>query len=134
MRDVGIINEPDEDSDYASYQHSGGCVWTAGTFTVNGDATLCGRERPGSRRSHLRERDGIRLIQRGSHDDGNEHHRRLRRPRRWHTQPWRGERCGWLPLRGHLGELWGCYYLQRRGGAVPLHERGYRLLQGLVEP
>ncbi|CAM9549014.1 unnamed protein product [Ectocarpus sp. 12 AP-2014] len=48
MRDVGIINETDEDSDHASYQRTGGCVWTAGTFTVNGDATLTGCESVGA--------------------------------------------------------------------------------------
>ncbi|CAN0232419.1 unnamed protein product, partial [Ectocarpus sp. 6 AP-2014] len=48
MRDVGIINETDEDSDYASYQHSGGCVWTAGTSTGNGDATFTGCESVGA--------------------------------------------------------------------------------------
>ncbi|CAM9864234.1 unnamed protein product [Ectocarpus sp. 12 AP-2014] len=48
MRDVGIINETDEDSDHTSYQRTGGCVWTTGTFTVNGDATLTGCESVGA--------------------------------------------------------------------------------------
>ncbi|CAM9720418.1 unnamed protein product, partial [Ectocarpus fasciculatus] len=48
MQDVGIINETDEDSDYTSYQRSGGCVWTAGTFTVDGDATFTGCESVGA--------------------------------------------------------------------------------------
>ncbi|CAM9938330.1 unnamed protein product, partial [Ectocarpus sp. 4 AP-2014] len=48
MRDVGIINETDEDSDFASYQRSGGCVWTAATFTVNGDVTFTGCESVGT--------------------------------------------------------------------------------------
>lgn len=48
MRDVGIINETDEDSDYVSYQRSGDCVWTAGTFTVNRDATFTGCESVGA--------------------------------------------------------------------------------------
>ncbi|CAM9303396.1 unnamed protein product [Ectocarpus sp. 13 AM-2016] len=42
MRDVVIINERDEDSDFASFVRSGGCVWTAGYFRVDGEATFTG--------------------------------------------------------------------------------------------
>lgn len=40
MRDVKIINERDEDSDYASFVRSGGCVWTNGYFRIDGAAVL----------------------------------------------------------------------------------------------
>lgn len=40
MRDVSIINERDEDSDFASFVRSGGCVWTNGYFRVDGEAVL----------------------------------------------------------------------------------------------
>ena len=40
MRDVSIINERREDSDYASFVRSGGCVWTNGYFRVDGAAIL----------------------------------------------------------------------------------------------
>ncbi|CAM9498316.1 unnamed protein product, partial [Ectocarpus sp. 13 AM-2016] len=48
MRDVGVINETDEHSDYASYHRSGGCMWTAGTFAINGDATFTSCESVGA--------------------------------------------------------------------------------------
>ncbi|CAM9653222.1 unnamed protein product [Pylaiella littoralis] len=44
MRDVGITNERDEDSDFASFVRSGGCVWTNGYFRVDGAATFTGCE------------------------------------------------------------------------------------------
>lgn len=40
MRDVSIINERDEDSDFSSFVRSGGCVWTNGYFRVDGDAVF----------------------------------------------------------------------------------------------
>ncbi|CAM9722273.1 unnamed protein product, partial [Ectocarpus sp. 12 AP-2014] len=40
MEDIRIINERDEDSDFASFVRSGGCVWTAGSFIVDGEATF----------------------------------------------------------------------------------------------
>ncbi|CAN0104480.1 unnamed protein product [Ectocarpus fasciculatus] len=42
MQDIIIINERDEDSDFASFVRSGGCVWTAGSFIVDGEATFTG--------------------------------------------------------------------------------------------
>ncbi|CAN0095466.1 unnamed protein product [Ectocarpus fasciculatus] len=40
MRDVRITNERDGDSDSAVFVRFGGCVWTAGYFRVDGDATF----------------------------------------------------------------------------------------------
>ncbi|CAM9616747.1 unnamed protein product [Ectocarpus fasciculatus] len=40
MQDIRIINERDDDSDFASFVRSGGCVWTAGSFIVDGEATF----------------------------------------------------------------------------------------------
>ncbi|CAN0180140.1 unnamed protein product [Ectocarpus fasciculatus] len=40
MRDVRIANEVDGDSDNAAFVRFGGCVWTAGYFRVDGDATF----------------------------------------------------------------------------------------------
>eukprot|EP00903_Cladosiphon_okamuranus_P014154 g13153.t1 len=40
MTDVSIINETKEDSDFASFLRSGGCVWTNGYFRVDGVAIL----------------------------------------------------------------------------------------------
>ncbi|CAN0377807.1 unnamed protein product [Pylaiella littoralis] len=44
MTDVGIINETKEDSDFAAFVRSGGCVWTNGYFRVDGTATFTGCE------------------------------------------------------------------------------------------
>ncbi|CAN0127771.1 unnamed protein product [Scytosiphon promiscuus] len=38
MMDVGITNVRDDDSDFSSFVRSGGCVWTAGYFRVDGTA------------------------------------------------------------------------------------------------
>ena len=40
MTDVGVRSVPEEDSDFASYQLSGGCVYTDGYFRVDGAATF----------------------------------------------------------------------------------------------
>ncbi|CAN0560070.1 unnamed protein product, partial [Ectocarpus sp. 12 AP-2014] len=42
MQDIRITNERDGDSDYALFERSGGCVWTAGSFVVDGEATFTG--------------------------------------------------------------------------------------------
>ena len=40
MTDVGVRSVTDESSDFASYELSGGCVYTDGYFRVDGDATF----------------------------------------------------------------------------------------------
>ncbi|CAN0546314.1 unnamed protein product, partial [Laminaria digitata] len=40
MTDVGVTSVTDESSDFASIQRSGGCVYTDGSFTVDGHATF----------------------------------------------------------------------------------------------
>lgn len=40
MTDVGVRSVTDESSDFASYQLSGGCVYTDGYFRVDGEATF----------------------------------------------------------------------------------------------
>ncbi|CBJ33083.1 hypothetical protein Esi_0417_0002 [Ectocarpus siliculosus] len=40
IRDVRITNERDGDSDNAVFVRDGGCVWTAGFFRVDGEATF----------------------------------------------------------------------------------------------
>ena len=40
MTDVGVRSVPEEDSDFATYELSGGCVYTDGYFRVDGAATF----------------------------------------------------------------------------------------------
>lgn len=44
MTDIGVRSVPEEGSDFASYQLSGGCVYVDGYFRVDGDSTFLGCE------------------------------------------------------------------------------------------